>query len=65
MIWEHLLIEVSKTMEILRITSLIILILFIIVLIACYATNTKDKDRTFILILTIMFAIPTIYIILN
>ena len=52
-------------METLRIISLVILILFILVFIICYLVSKDQKERNVILLIMTVFAIPTIYIILN
>lgn len=52
-------------METLRTISLVILILFILVFIICYLVSKDQKERNVILLIMTVFAIPTIYIILN
>ena len=52
-------------MEILRIISLVILILFVLAFIMCYLVSKEQKERNIILAIMTVFAIPTIYIILN
>lgn len=55
-------------MEIIRILSLSLLMIVNLCLILCYMISIKETDkegRSVILILLIIFVIPTIYIILN